>query len=95
MSMNLYVGNLSYNTTESTLSDLFAAYGEVESAKVIADRYSGQSRGFAFVEMADRSAGEQAMAAMNGKDVDGRPIKVNEAKPRNDNRGGGGGGGWR
>ena len=92
-SMNLYVGNLSFNTSESTLQDLFSAFGQVESAKIITDRYSGQSRGFGFVEMSSRSEGEQAMAALNGKEVDSRPIKVNEAKPRNDNRRGGGG--WR
>ena len=95
--MNLYVGNLSFNTSESSLKDLFAAYGQVDSAKIITDRYSGQSRGFGFVEMSSRSEGEQAMSALNGKDVDGRQIKVNEAKPRNNDRGGGGGGGggWR
>ncbi len=100
MSMNLYVGNLSFNTTEAKLNDLFSAHGQVESAKIITDRYTGQAKGFGFVEMADRSAGEKAVAALNGKDVDGRQIKVNEAKPREDNRGGGrggfgGGGGWR
>ena len=99
-SMNLYVGNLSFNTSESDLEGLFAAYGQVESAKVITDRYSGQSRGFGFVEMSSRSEGEQAMADLNGKEVDNRQIKVNEAKPRNNNRGGGGygggrGGGWK
>ncbi len=91
-SMNLYVGNLSFSTTESKLNDLFSAYGQVESAKIVMDRDSGQSRGFGFVEMSDRSAGEQAMSALNGKDVDGRQLKVNEAKPR-ESRGGGGGGG--
>ena len=98
-SMNLYVGNLSFNTTEAQLQDLFAAFGQVESAKIITDRYSGQSRGFGFVEMSSRSEGEQAMAALNGKEVDNRPIKVNEAKPRTDNRRGksfgGRGGGYR
>ncbi len=92
-SMNLYVGNLSYNTTESELSDLFTSYGEVESVKIITDRYSGQSKGFGFVEMSSRSEGEQAMSELNGKEIDRRQIKVNEAKPRSDNRGGGGGGG--
>jgi len=85
-SMNLYVGNLSFNTTESALAELFAAYGQVLSAKIITDRYSGQSRGFGFVEMASREEGEQAIADLNGKDIDGRQIKVNEAKPRSDNR---------
>jgi RNA recognition motif-containing protein len=90
--MNLYVGNFSFNTTEADLERMFSAYGQVDSAKVITDRETGRSRGFGFVEMADRSAGEQAIAALNGKEVDGRQIKVNEAKPREDNRGGGGGG---
>lgn len=90
--MKLYVGNLSFNTNEADLESLFAAYGQVESAKVITDRDTGRSRGFAFVEMASRSEGEQAIAEMNGKEVDGRQLKVNEAKPRSDSRGGGGGG---
>ena len=91
-SMNLYVGNLPYHTTESDLTDQFAAYGEVESVKIITDRDTGRSKGFGFVEMASRSDGEQAIAGLNGKDIDGRQIKVNEAKPRTPNRGGGGGG---
>ena len=85
-SMNLYVGNLSFNTTESDLEGLFAAHGEVESAKVITDRDTGRPRGFGFVEMTSRSEGEQAMTALDGKEIDGRQIKVNEAKPRSDNR---------
>ena len=91
-SMNLYVGNLSYNTNESDLTEMFSAYGEVISAKVIMDRDTGRSKGFGFIEMASRSAGEKAIAELNGKDIDGRQIKVNEAKPRT---GGGGGGGDR
>ena len=91
-SMKLYVGNLSYNTTETELKDLFSAYGEVESAKVITDRDTGRSRGFGFVELSNRSEGEQAIAALNGKDVDGRQLKINEARPRNNDRGSGGGG---
>ena len=97
-SMNLYVGNLSYNTTESSLQTAFSEFGEVVSARVITDRYSGQSRGFGFVEMASRSEGENAVAGLNGMELDSRRIKVNEAKPRTENRnggGGGGGGGWR
>ena len=96
-SMNLYVGNLSYQTTDQELADLFAAYGSVMSAKVITDRYTGQSRGFGFVEMSDRSEGEQAISELDGKSVSGRNIKVNEARPRTDRggRGGGGGGGNR
>ncbi len=90
-SMNLYVGNLSYDTSESELRDLFAVYGEVESAKIITDRDTGRTKGFGFVEMSSRSEGEKAMAELNGRDVDGRQIKVNEAKPRTDRRSGGGG----
>jgi RNA recognition motif-containing protein len=90
--MNLYVGNLPYNTNETELKDLFATCGEVESVKIITDRDTGRPRGFGFVEMASRSDGEAAIAELNGKMVDDRQIKVNEAKPRNNNRGGGGGG---
>ncbi|MFH1136888.1 MAG: RNA-binding protein [Pseudomonadota bacterium] len=99
--MNLYVGNLSYKLSESDLADMFAPYGEVLSAKIITDRDSGQSKGFGFVEMADRGDGEKAIAALNGKEIDRRQIKVNEAKPKTDTRrsgpggGGGGGGGQR
>ena len=92
-SMNIYVGNLSYNLTDSDLNDLFAPYGEVLSAKVIMDRYTGRSRGFGFVEMANRSEGEEAVSELNGKEVDTRQLKVNEARPRSD-RGGRGGGGY-
>jgi RNA recognition motif-containing protein len=97
-SMNLYVGNLSYNMTESTLQAMFAQFGRVDSVKIITDRYSGQSKGFGFVEMSSRSEGEQAISSLNGKEVDSRQIKVNEAKPRNSNRDNGyghRGGGWR
>ena len=92
-SMNLYVGNLSFNTTESALEELFAEFGQVDSAKIITDRYTGQSRGFGFVEMSSRSEGEQAIAALNGKEFENRQLKVNEAKPRTEGRRGGGGGG--
>lgn len=85
-SMNLYVGNLSFQTGEKELSQLFANHGEVLSAKIITDRDTGRHRGFGFVEMASRSEGEQAIASLNGKDFDGRQIKVNESKPRTDNR---------
>jgi RNA recognition motif-containing protein len=92
-SMNLYVGNLAYHTTESELKALFAPYGEVESARIITDRDSGRSKGFGFVELSNRTEGERAIAELNGKEIDSRPIKVNEAKPRSNDRGGSGGGG--
>ncbi len=88
MTINIYVGNLSYDTGEEQLRDLFAAYGAVDSAKIITDRFTGRSRGFGFVEMADREEGEKAITELNSKEVDGRTLKVNEARPRNDSRGG-------
>jgi RNA recognition motif-containing protein len=90
--MKLYVGNLSFSTTESDLNNLFATSGTVESARIVTDRDTGRSRGFGFVEMATRSEGEAAITELNGKEVDGRQLKVNEAKPQ-ENRAGGGGGG--
>ena len=92
MAKKLYVGNLSYETTEATLSELFAAIGEVLSVSLITDRMSGRSRGFAFVEMAEQSAAQEAINQLNGREVDGRSLKVNEARPKRDDRGGGGGG---
>ena len=95
--MNIYVGNLSYNTTETELRTAFEAHGEVSSAAVISDRDSGQSKGFGFVEMSDDEKAKEAITALDGSDLDGRQIKVNEARPRADRssggRGGGGGGG--
>ncbi len=91
--MKLYVGNLPYSVNDSSLRDLFSQFGNVESARVISDRDSGQSKGFGFVEMADSDA-QKAMGALNGRDHDGRALKVNEAKPQ-ENRGGGGYGGGR
>ncbi|MFL7793797.1 MAG: RNA recognition motif domain-containing protein [Anaerolineae bacterium] len=96
MAKKLYVGNLSYSTTEGALSDLFGELGEVASVNLITDRMSGRSKGFAFVEMAEESAAQQAIAELNGKELDGREIKVAEARPRRERRdswGGGGGGG--
>ena len=90
--MKLYDGNLSYSVNDSVLKELFGAYGNVESARVISDRDSGQSKGFGFVEMADADA-QKAMSALNGKDQDGRALKVNEAKPQEARTGGGGFGG--
>ena len=79
--MKLYVGNLSYNTTDATLNELFAPFGQVESARVITDRDSGTSKGFGFVEMSNSDA-QKAMGALNGREIDGRAIRVNEAKPQ-------------
>ena len=86
MASNLYVGNLSYETTEETLRTLFAEYGQIESVKLITDRYTGRSRGFAFVEMSTEQAAQQAMSGLNGKQVDEREIKVDKAKPKRDRR---------
>lgn len=82
MSTNIYVGNLTFNTTTSDLEALFATHGEVTKAQVIADRDTGRSRGFGFVEMATADAARAAIDALNGQDVDGRPLTVNEAKER-------------
>ena len=86
MASNLYVGNLSYQTTEDTLRTLFAEYGQIESVNLITDRYTGRSRGFAFVEMSTEQAAQQAMSGLNGKQVDEREIKVDKAKPKRDRR---------
>jgi RNA recognition motif-containing protein len=89
--MKLYVGNLSFNTTNQDLNELFGTVGTVESSNIIEDRETGRSRGFGFVEMSSQADGEKAIAELNGKEVDGRELKVNEAKPQTDrNRGGGG-----
>ena len=93
--MNIYVGNLSYNTTEDELRQLFAEFGSVDSAKLIMDRDSGQSKGFGFIEMSDNSGGQQAIEGLNGRDINGRALTVNKAKPKEDRpRGGGGRGGY-
>ncbi len=94
MSMKLYVGNISFNTSNQDLNDLFGAIGTVESANIIEDRETGRSRGFGFVEMASQAEGENAIAQLNGKEVDGRALKVNEAKPQENRSGGGGRGGY-
>ena len=91
--MNIYVGNLSFEVTDADLQQLFGTYGEVTSANVIKDRFSGESRGFGFVEMPARKDAEAAIAGLNGTDVKGRTITVNEAKPKAPKSGGGGGGG--
>lgn len=92
--MNLYVGNLSFQTREEDLRSLFEQYGEVTSVKIITDRATGKSKGFAFVEMADKEASMNAIRELNGKEIGGRGLKVNEAREREDSgpRGGGGGG---
>ena len=89
MSTKLYVGNLSFNTSAQDLETMFAEAGTVQSASIIEDRETGRSRGFAFVEMSSAEEATAAIAALDGKEVDGRNLKVNEAKPRED-RGGGG-----
>lgn len=96
MAKRIYVGNLPYEATEDQVREMFAEYGTVESVVMINDRETGRFRGFCFVEM-DNAAAGQAIEALDGMDVDGRPIKVNEAKPREDrgNRRGGGGRGQR
>src|SRR3954469_20186146 len=93
MGKKLYVGNLSYDTTDSALEQLFAAFGSVQSAQVIMDRDTGRSKGFGFVEMSSDAEAQAAIAGLSGKEVGGRSLTVNEAKPREDRGGGGGGGG--
>lgn len=90
---NIFVGNLSYQTTESELEALFGAYGAVERVTVVRDRDTGQPRGFAFVEMTNSNEAANAMQAMNGREMNGRTLNVNEARPREQRTGGGGFGG--
>jgi len=96
--MNIYVGNLSYGVSDDNLREIFEAYGTVSSAKVITDKYSARSKGFGFVEMDNDAEGNAAIEQLDGAEIDGRPVKVNEARPKEDNRGGGrgnrGGGGY-
>ena len=94
MGKKLYVGNLTYDVTDAALQELFAAHGTVESARVIMDRATDRSKGFGFVEMGTDAEAQAAIAALNGKDNNGRALTVNEARPREE-RGGGGGGGRR
>lgn len=91
--MKIYAGNLSYEVTEEDLKQAFQAFGEVESVAVIKDKMTGQSKGFGFVEMASTAEGQAAIEALNGKELKGRAINVNEARPRTDKPGGGYGGG--
>ena len=95
MNKKLYVGGLPYSVTDDRLHELFSAHGTVESANVITDRYSDQSRGFGFVEISTQEEAEAAIAALDGTELEGRSLKVNIAKPRGDRGGGGGGGGHR
>jgi RNA recognition motif-containing protein len=90
MAQKLYVGNLAFSATEDSVRELFAQYGEVHSVTLITDRETGRPRGFGFVEM---EGADEAMKALDGQDFQGRPLKVNQAKEREDRRGGGGGGG--
>ena len=90
---NIFVGNLSCNTTEDELRQAFEAYGQVDRVSILTDRDTGRSRGFGFVEMASNEDGEKAIAALNGTQIGGRTINVNEARPKSDRGGGGGGGG--
>ena len=90
MGSKLYVGGLPYAATEAQLTTLFAAHGTVESARVIADKFTGQSRGFGFVEMSTPAEAQAAITALNGSQMDGRPLTVNEAKPQEARSGGGG-----
>ncbi len=93
--MRIFVGNLSFNTSDNELRNAFSPYGEVDSAQVVTDRETMRSRGFGFVDMPDNDAAQQAIASLNGSDLQGRALNVSEAKPREDRapRGGGGGGG--
>jgi cold-inducible RNA-binding protein len=88
---NIFVGNLSFSATEDSVRTLFEAYGTVDRVNLITDRDSGQARGFGFVEMSNNAEGDRAIAGLNGKELDGRALNVNEARPKED-RGGGGGG---
>jgi RNA recognition motif-containing protein len=94
MGKKIYVGNLAYGISSSDLQQMFETYGVVQSAQVILDRDTGRSKGFGFVEMEGESEAQAAIAALNGKEMDGRTLNVNEARPREDHGGGGGRGGY-
>ena len=91
--MNIYVGSLSFETTEGDLEAAFVPFGQVDAVRLISDRDSGRSKGFAFIEMPNNAEAEAAIQALNGKDLQGRTLTVNEARPREPRQGGGGGGG--
>lgn len=95
MSINIYVGNLSFDANEGQLKSLFERYGAVDSAKIISDQFTGRSRGFGFVEMPNREEGLKAIQELDAKEFVGRTLKVNEARPKKSSAGGGGGGGRR
>ncbi len=90
---NIFVGNLSFNTNEDELRQMFESYGQVDRVSIMTDRDTGRSRGFGFVEMASNEDGDKAITALNGSQVGGRTINVNEARPKTERSGGGGGGG--
>jgi RNA recognition motif-containing protein len=90
---NIFVGNLSFGATEDAVRSLFEAYGTIDRVSIVTDRDTGQARGFGFVEMANDAEGDRAISELNGRDLDGRAINVNEARPKADRGNGGGGGG--
>lgn len=92
---NIFVGNLSFGATESSVRSMFESYGTVDRVSIVTDRDTGQARGFGFVEMSVNSDADRAIAELNGRDLDGRALNVNEARPKTDRPGGGGGGGQR
>jgi cold-inducible RNA-binding protein len=92
---NIFVGNLSFSTTEDELRQMFEAHGQVDRVSIMTDRDTGRSRGFGFVEMASNEDGEKAITALNGSQIGGRTLNVNEARPKTERSGGGGGGGGR
>ena len=92
---NIFVGNLSFGATEDSLRSMFESYGSVQRVNIVTDRDSGQARGFAFVEMTNDAEGDSAINGLNGKDLDGRTLNINEARPKTDRGSGGGGGGYR
>jgi RNA recognition motif-containing protein len=92
---NIFVGNLAFGTTEASIRSMFEAYGTVDRVNIITDRDTGQARGFAFVEMSVDAEGNAAINGLNGRDLDGRALNVNEARPKSDRASGGGGGGYR
>src|SRR6478609_7630714 len=92
---NIFVGNLSFGATEDSVRSLFEAYGQIDRVSIVTDRDTGQARGFGFVEMANNAEGDRAIAELNGRELDGRALNVNEARPKEDRGFGGGGGGGR